>query len=183
MEEMQTDVQRAENPAIDGEIRSSDAYKNIPGWGMDADPENEPTYPMKHYTGDDHKRLNWQRPPLQAETVEVLHSNERPNLTAVFGTSTPPSGLSGQIRRWAFQHSENSYWHWLPLIVADRVNVVEGIIDDLKRGYVPNLIAERGWAAEWKYNRENLIKKVAIGIAVTYVAFALLKGKKKLSKG
>jgi hypothetical protein len=101
----------------------------------------------------------------------------------VFGTSTPPSGLSGQIRRWAFQHSENSYWHWLPLIVADRVNVVEGIIDDLKRGYVPNLIAERGWAAEWKYNRENLIKKVAIGIAVTYVAFALLKGKKKLSKG
>jgi hypothetical protein len=34
-------------------------YKNIPGWGIDADPENEPTYPMKTYTGDDHKRSNY----------------------------------------------------------------------------------------------------------------------------
>jgi hypothetical protein len=23
-------------------------YKNIPGWNSDADPENEPTYPMKN---------------------------------------------------------------------------------------------------------------------------------------
>jgi hypothetical protein len=22
--------------------------KDIPGWGMDADPDNDPTYPMKH---------------------------------------------------------------------------------------------------------------------------------------
>ncbi|HEY0058952.1 MAG TPA: hypothetical protein VGB56_07435, partial [Flavisolibacter sp.] len=60
-------------------------YSHIKGWGIDADPRNEPTYPMKVYTGDDHKRLNWERPTLQPVTVEVLHSNERPNMTATFG--------------------------------------------------------------------------------------------------
>ena len=28
-------------------------FAHIKGWGIDADPENEPTYPMKNYTGDD----------------------------------------------------------------------------------------------------------------------------------
>lgn len=119
-------------------------YTHINGWGIDADPENEPTYPMKKYTGDDHRRLNYERPPLQPVDVEVLHSNERPDITAVFGTSVPPSGLSGMIRRYAFRYSEGSWNHWLPLVLADRINVVEGIIDDLVHGHIPNIWAERG---------------------------------------
>ena len=117
-------------------------YAHIKGWGIDADPKNEPTYPMKRYTGDDHNRLNWQRPVQQpTHNMEILHSIERPNLSAVFGTAPPPSGLSGVIRRMAFKHSENSYAHWLPLILADRINVVEGVIDDLLHGHVPNIFA------------------------------------------
>jgi len=154
-------------------------YRHINGWGIDADPENEPTYPMKHYTGDDHKRLNLPRPPLQPETVEILHSNERPGLSAVFGTSSPPEGLSGQIRRFAFKYSEGSYGHWLPLILADRVNMVEGIIDDLKSGHVPNIFAERGWAAEWKYNRVGFIKKLAIGAVITVAVCSLLSRRRR----
>ena len=157
----------------------SNNYTHIKGWGIDADPENEPTYPMKKYTGDDHKRINWERPPLQPVTVEVLHSNERPNITAVFGTSTPPSGLSGAIRRYAFQFSENQYMHWLPLLLADRVNVVEGIVDDLKRGHIPNIFAEKGMKAELKHNPKGLAKKVLVTLAVTSIAYALLKGKSK----
>lgn len=157
----------------------SNDYTHIKGWGIDADPKNEPTYPMKKYTGDDHKRLNWERPPLQPVTVEVLHSNERPNITAVFGTSTPPSGLSGAIRRYAFQFSENQYMHWLPLLLADRVNVVEGIVDDLKRGHIPNIFAEKGMKAELKHNPKGLAKKVLVTLAVTSIAYALLKGKSK----
>jgi hypothetical protein len=158
----------------------ADKYTHIKGWGIDADPENEPTYPMKKWTGDDHKRLNWQRPPLQSTDIEVLHSNERPGLTAVFGTSTPPSGLSGKIRRYAFQFSESSYGHWLPLLLADRVNVVEGIIDDLKRGHIPNIFAEKGWQAEWKYNRTAFITKVATTVVITSAVIALLyQGKRK----
>jgi hypothetical protein len=155
-------------------------YKQIPGWGVDADPENEPTYPMKKYTGDDHKRLNWDRPIQQPASVEVLKSNERPNLSAVIGTSTPPSGLSGMLRRYAFKYSESSYGHWLPLILADRINVVEGIIDDLKRGHVPNIIAERGWGAEWKYNRKAFTQKLVVGAAVATAVIMLLANRKKL---
>jgi hypothetical protein len=151
----------------------------IKGWGIDADPENEPTYPMKHYTGDDHRRINYERPPMQPVDVEILHSNERPGVTAVFGTSTPPSGLSGAIRRYAFQYSEGSWGHWLPLILADRVNMVEGIVDDLKQGIVPNIWKERGWNAEWKYNRKAFVQKVVIAAAITAVAVMLLRGKKK----
>lgn len=152
---------------------TAEKYSHIKGWGVDANDENEPTYPMKKYTGDDHRRLDYPRPPLQPVTVEVLHSNERPGLTAVFGTSSPPSGLSGIIRRFAFRYSEGSWGHWLPLILADRVNVVEGIIDDLRQGHVPNIIKERGWTAEWKYNRKGLIRNVAIGVGVASATIAL----------
>jgi hypothetical protein len=156
-------------------------HSHIKGWGIDADQLNEPTYPMKKYTGDDHNRLNYPRAEQQRTTVEILHSNERPGVTTVFGTSTPPSGLSGMIRRFAFRYSEGSWGHWLPLILADRVNVVEGIIDDVKQGHFPNIFAERGWNAEWKYNRKGVIKKVAIGVALTsaVVAYMVYKNKNK----
>lgn len=154
-------------------------YSHINGWGIDADPRNEPTYPMKNYTGDDHQRINWERPPLQEVTVEILKSNERPNLTAVFGTSSPPSGLSGAIRRYAFKSTESEYGHWLPLLLADRINVVEGIVDDLRQGHIPNIFAEKGWKADWKYNRMGLAKNVLIGVAVTTALVVLVNRKKR----
>lgn len=144
----------------------ADSNKNIIGWGIDADPDNNPTYPMKRYTGADHDRLNYDRPPQQPQTMEVLHSNERPGITRVFGTSVPPSGLSGVLRRYAFRFSEGSAGHWLTLLLADRINVVEGIIDDIAHGHVPNIIKERGWTAEWKYNRQGVIKTAAISVVV-----------------
>ncbi len=153
-------------------------YAHINGWGIDADPRNEPTYPLKNWTGDDHKRLNWERPPLQPVTVEVLHSNERPNLTAVFGTSSPPSGLSGVIRRYAFTFSESEYGHWLPLLIADRVNVVEGILDDLTRGHIPNIFAEKGWKADWQHNRAGLVKNVLVTAVIATTVVALLSRNK-----
>lgn len=154
-------------------------YAHIIGWGIDADPKNEPTYPLKNYTGDDHQRLNWDRPPLQAVSVEVLKSTERPTLSAVFGTSSPPSGLSGIIRRYAFKSSESEYGHWLPLLLADRINVVEGIVDDLRQGHIPNIFAEKGCKADWKYNRTGLAKNVLIGLAVTTTLVMLLNRKKR----
>jgi hypothetical protein len=157
----------------------ANAPKDIPGWGIDNDPKNDPTYPMKHRNGADYERLNYQKPTQQPVTVEILKSIERPTLSHAFGTSTPPSGLSGMIRRFAFRYSESTYMHWVPLVVADRVNVVEGIIDDLAHGHVPNIFAEKGWQAEWKYNRNGLIKKVSVGVLVTTAVVALLSSKKK----
>ncbi|CAA9242049.1 MAG: hypothetical protein AVDCRST_MAG95-1475 [uncultured Adhaeribacter sp.] len=150
-------------------------YSHIKGWGVDADPKNDPTYPMKHRTNEEHKGYTWDRPTQQPASVEVLHSNERPNLTAVFGTTVPPSGLSGMIRRFAFRHSENSYLHWLPLIFADRVNVVEGILDDFKHGHVPNIFAEKGYKAELKHNPSGLLLKAAIAAVITVSVVALIR--------
>lgn len=159
-------------------MKTNENYKNIPGWGMDADPENEPTYPMKNYTGDDHNRINYERSDPQPETVEILRSNERPEITRVFGTSVPPSGLSGKIRRYCFKHSEDRYRHWIPLILADRINIVEGLIDDIKEGQFPNLIKERGLAMEWKYNRTAMLKKAAAVALGGLVLIAYLKRRK-----
>src|SRR5947208_1949984 len=116
----------------------------VKGWGVDADPENDPTYPLKRHVAGEHAGYAWERPPQQVPEVEVLHSNERPNLSATFGTSRPPRGLSGVIRRFAFRFSESSYGHWLPLMLADRVDMVEGIFDDVSHGHVPNIFGELG---------------------------------------
>ena len=100
-------------------------------------------------------------------------ATERPGLTPVFGTSAPPSGVSGLIRKGAYRFSENDLRRWLMLLFADRVNVVEGIIDDLAHGHVPNLFTEMGGPAEWRYNRKGFIRKAVIAGAVLGVVLYL----------
>ncbi|MDB5013121.1 MAG: hypothetical protein JWQ25_1323 [Daejeonella sp.] len=151
-----------------------DINSDIPGWGVDANAENDPTYPMKKRTNEEHQGYSWVRPPQQPVNIEILHSNERPNVSAVFGTSVPPSGLSGAIRRYAFRYSESEYGHWLPLLLADRINVIEGIVDDLSKGHIPNVFAERGWKAGMKHHPQVIIKKVLVTALVTTVVVAWL---------
>lgn len=158
--------------------RQKKDHSEIIGWGVDIDPKNDPTYPIKKRTGEESEGYSWERPPQQEINIEVLKSVERPNIPAVFGTSNPPTGLSGMIRRLAFKYSESSYGHWLPLVLADRVNMVEGLVDDLKSGYVPNIFKERGWTAEWKYNRKGFLIKTAATVAVTAgIATILLRNR------
>ena len=140
------------------------------GWGLDADRENDPTYPMRHRDHDDGPGMTWVRPAQQPETVEVLRSIEHNRLPAVFGAAIPPSGLSGVIRRQAFKYSESQWAHWLLLMLADRINVVEGLAQDLSRGKVPNVLAERGIRSEWEFNKRGpLITGLMIGGAMTGV--------------
>jgi hypothetical protein len=150
----------------------------IKGWGVDADPRNDPTYPMKHRNDGEHVGYSWERPPQQPITTEILHSIERPDVTSVFGTSTPPSGLSGVIRRFAFKYSESSYGHWLPLMLADRVSVVEGVLGDLKDGRVPNVFAELGWKAEWKHNRTSLVRRILVRVVLISAAVAYFSSRR-----
>ena len=170
-------MEKVIDPEMDRRIANT-PKDNIPGWGMDADPENDPTYAMKHWTGADHERIHYEKAPQQPVDIEVLRSIERPTITRVFGTSTPPAGLSGVIRRQAFKHSEATAAHWMTLILADRVDVVQGIINDLKNGIIPNFFAEAGWAAEWKYNRKKLIGRIATKV-LTVTAIVLLVSRRK----
>ena len=137
----------------------------VPGWGADLDPADRPAYPKERQP----PRLpeHAQRPPAaQTQEVEVLHCLERPELTAVFGSTVPPQGLSGRLRRYAFGFSENDLRHWLLLLLADRVNVIEGLGQDLSQGHVPNLLAEMGWRAEWRYNRPALLRRLLLASAL-----------------
>ena len=120
-----TDVARPSVQAIDP--------ASVPGWGVDADRRNDPTYPMRQREKGG-RPMDWARPPLQDPQVEILRSIEHNRLPAVVGTSTPPSGLSGAIRRAAFAYSESDWRHWLMLLGADRVNMVEGLVEDLAQG-------------------------------------------------
>ncbi len=157
-------------------------HPDIKGWGVDRDKKNDPTYPMKKRTDEEQKGYSWKRPTQQPVDIEVLKSIERPNVTAVFGTSAPPRGLSGAIRRFAYKYGEGSFAHWIPLIVADRVDAVEGMVDDLKRGHVPNFFAEKGYKAQWQHNRKGVIKKVAVGAVVIAGVVLLLSRKGKSSR-
>src|SRR5207253_7460861 len=66
---------------------------------------------------------DWQKPK-----VKVHMSNEHPNLTPVFGTACPPKGLSGLLRDYAYQYGEATNRHWMTLLLADRVDMVETMI-------------------------------------------------------
>ncbi|MDB5623637.1 MAG: hypothetical protein JWR39_2200 [Devosia sp.] len=155
---------------------------DVVGWGVDADPANNPTYPMRDISQDSKGGLNWPRPALQPETVEVLRSTEHNRRTAVFGTSTPPSGLSGAIRRQAFKSSEGKWSHWLMLMAADRINVVEGLGEDLMRGRVPNIPGEMGIRSEIAHNMPGLIRKVAVAGALMTLAYGLVRSRQSASR-
>src|SRR5690606_8190570 len=118
---------------------------------------------MRKREKERYRGYEWPRPALQPLEVEVFHSTERPNASAVFGATLPPRGLSGLIRRLAFRKSENAYAHWLPLLLADRVDMLEGLLSDLLHGRPPNLIAEKGLRADWKHDRARLVAKAAVG--------------------
>jgi len=153
---------------------SRQELQHINGWGADLDRKNRPGVPMERtpprFINQPEGEL-----PQQQEKVEVLVSTERPGITPIFGTVQPPSGLSGMIRRLAFKSSENDIRHWLLLLLADRVNMVEGIAEDLARGHVPNVLGEMGIKAEMKHNPAGLAKKAAITAAVVGTAVYLMK--------
>jgi hypothetical protein len=163
---------------------SSEAHSHIKGWGIDADPLNDPTYPIKKRTNEEQLGNTWKRPTLQEQTVELLISNERNNVPAIFSTTEPPKGFSGVLRRKAFKYSESDLRHWLSLMFADKIGVLEGKIDDIRHGHIPNPIAELGLGAEWKYNRKEFVKKSLVKTAVVgaAVGLVLLSRKSKNSK-
>jgi hypothetical protein len=150
---------------------------HIQGWGADLDPKNRPAYP-KERTPPRLDNVHWDVPEQQPVNIKVHHSIERPDVTPVFGTSTPPAGWSGKIRDFAFTLSENDIRHWLLLMFADRVNVVEGIGQDLREGHVPNILGEMGIRAEIRHNPVGFAAKVLVVGGIIGLAYSMRQSKK-----
>ena len=152
-------------------------YAHIVGWGADLDPKDRPAVPMERTP----PRLPGKPvavPEQQEVHVKVFHSTERPGITPIFGSPNPPSGVSGAMRALAFKLSENDIRHWLLLLAADRVNMVEGLVDDLTRGVMPNILGEMGIRSAWKYDRGGVIRKALVASAVAGAAVYFLTKKK-----
>lgn len=120
----------------------------IPGWGVDLDPKTRPAVPKEKFNPN--TGAHWDFPERQVPRWARERSPEHKFLTPVFGTACPPHGISGAIRRYAYRYSEGRASHWLLLMLADRVDVLETNLTDLFRGRPDNLIAEYGLPAEIK---------------------------------
>jgi hypothetical protein len=69
------------------------------------------------------------------------------------------------------------------LMGADRINVVEGVVEDLGRGKVPNIPAEMGAKSEWQHNKKGFAIKTAVTVGVLGGLYLLLRGKKEQPEG
>lgn len=118
----------------------------IPGWGVDLDPADRPSYPRERVepTG-----AHWELPERQPEHRPRERSVEHEMLPPVFGTVAPLHGLSGVVRRYAYERfSEARAAHWLLLIAADRVDAVESHLRSLASGRPDNPVTQTGVRAE-----------------------------------
>ncbi len=156
-----------------GSLDEASLKSRIPGWGADLELEKRGGYWDTQSRLESGIRLN--NIEQQVPHVEIHKSIERPTLTPIFGTIAPPKLLSGVMRDYAYaKHSEGMLRHWLWLMAADRVDMVESLFADAAHGRLPNLWKEMGLSAEWKYNRTAFVKKVAIGsIGLAAAAAAL----------
>jgi hypothetical protein len=145
----------------------------IVGWGVDADSANDPTYPMRDQSRDHGLTRKWARPAIQPSEVEILQSIEHVRRPAVVGTSTPPRGISGVLRRIAFRWSESNWMHWLILLGADRIDVVEGVVVDLAHARIPNIPAEMGIRSELAFNKRGFARKMAVAGLLSAVTVGL----------
>ena len=121
----------------------------IPGWGVDLDPKDRPSVPKLQYRPDG-TGARWDFPERQPELAPRERSIEHKFLPPVFGTTCPPKGISGLIRRRASEtYSEGRAAHWLLLIAADRVDAWESHLRSFATLRPDNPIIETGVLSEF----------------------------------
>lgn len=151
-----------------------DLSGTIEGWGSDLAPERRPGVPRDAAPTLGRECLY---PPIEAQLppFRIHKSTEHERLTPVFGTSCPPSGLSGMIRDRAYTFSEGRLARWMLLLLADRVNVLEDLGRDLATLRPPNLFAEMGLRTELRHNRKRFVAQVAGTLALVVALLAVVR--------
>ena len=80
-------------------------------------PRRQKAEPMGH--------AHWSRPERQTDGERILRDVQRTVPTAIFSDAQPPRGLSGMLRRKAYQLPDYRARRWLLLMVADRIDALE----------------------------------------------------------
>ncbi|KQR20716.1 hypothetical protein ASF79_11310 [Agreia sp. Leaf335] len=131
---------------------SEELRARIPGWGADLDPADRPSVPKMRFDPDA-TGAHWIFPERQAYDGFREKSIEHEMLTPVFGTAVGLKGLSGIIRRYSYAHfSEGRAGHWLLLLGADRVDVLESRVTSLFAGKPDSPVAETGVHSEFTHH-------------------------------
>ncbi len=58
------------------------------------------------------------------------------------------------------------------MVMADKINVLEGIVEDFSKGRIPNIFAEKGGKARWKYDKKNLALNMLVQLTLGAAAYA-----------
>lgn len=101
----------------------------IPGWGVDSDPADRPSYPRERRgpdgQGEPAPGVHWTFPRRQEPSGNRERSVEHEMLPPVFGTAQPLHGVPGVIKRFAYaRYSEGQTMHWALLVLGDRVDAI-----------------------------------------------------------
>jgi hypothetical protein len=76
---------------------------------------------------------HWGEPESQRLDAKITTRSDA-DIPPVFGTAQLPKGLSGRVRQAAYRIPEWRPGHWMLLLLADRIDVVESALSDgLKR--------------------------------------------------
>jgi hypothetical protein len=79
----------------------------IPGWGVDRDPQNRPGYPLE------------QERHVGFDTVQGVPP---------YTNTVPLKGLSGILRRAAYNVPDWKPRRWMMLLMADRIDMIESML-------------------------------------------------------
>ena len=140
----------AEKPAL--AETSEQVRARIPGWGVDADPNDRPSFPRQRFEPE-LSGAHWDFPECQPEKWPRERSIEHQSLTPVFGTSCPPKGVSGAMRRYAYKRfSEGRAAHWMILVVADRVDAFGSHLRSFVSLRPDNPVTESGIVSEFTHH-------------------------------
>jgi hypothetical protein len=124
----------------------------IPGWGADLDPKDRPSFPQERFAPEA-TGAHWEFPERQPERWPRERSIEHTFLTPVFGTSCPPKGLSGVLRKYSYRRfSEGRAAHWLLLLAADRVDALESNVGSFLTTRPDNPVTETGVLSELSHH-------------------------------
>jgi hypothetical protein len=129
---------------------SEELRARIPGWGADLDPADRPSVPRERFDPN-LSGAHWEHPERQPEKWPRERSVEHTELPPVFGTTCPPKGLSGVVRKYAYaKYSEGRAAHWLLLMAGDRIDTVESALRSFITLRPDNPITQTGVLAEAK---------------------------------
>jgi hypothetical protein len=135
--------------------------------GHDTDrPDERPGVPMEAERAPE-TGAHWAEPQRQTRGGEKhLHRAGLDDLTHVFGTAQPPRGVSGMLRKAAYRVPEHYGRHWMMLMAADRIDVLEGRLGETLADPMERI----GFDAGAHYARTNPLAVVAGTVVGAWLA-------------